>query len=282
MDRPQQTGRVALAAVGAMLMVSPPAIIHTASPAPQRSSAALLSEHEIETLDTLSPQSQAELLLERSINHFRGANEQIAARVDSWRGRVTLNPRLNNLFVTAINSDDLTVRVAGIEVDIAARTLEKNSAAISRLEPIARFGEQGPRANALWDLGLLGNRGIDQDVVLRILLESVKDSNENVRYWAVEGLAYLGTDAVIAPLLEIFHDDPSPTIRERAACSLAQSGMLNDRQRRTAVPRLLDYTEDFSLDNETRKWVFQALRDITGQSLPPNPAAWRSWFRSSR
>ena len=280
METPQRTGRVALAAIGAMLLVSPPAITHTASPAPQRSSAAVLSEHEIETLDTLSPQNQAELLLERSINHFRGANEQIAARVDRWRGRVTLNPRLNNLFVTSINSDDLTVRVAGIEVDIAARTLEKNSATINRLEPIARFGEQGPRANALWDLGLLGNRGIDQDIVLRILLESVKDSNENVRYWAVEGLAYLGTDGVIAPLLEIFHDDPSPTIRERAACSLAQSGMLNDKQRRAAVPRLLDYAEDFSLDNETRKWVFQALRDITGQSLPPNPAAWRRWYRS--
>ena len=75
----------------------------------------------------MTPQSQAELLLERAINHYRGANEQIAARVDSWRGRITLDGRLNNLFITAINSDDLTVRVAGIEVDIAARDLTKDS-----------------------------------------------------------------------------------------------------------------------------------------------------------
>jgi hypothetical protein len=97
----------------------------------------------------MSPQSQAELLLERSINHYRGDNEQIALRVGTWRGRIVLNDRLNHLFITAINSDDLTVRVAGIEVDIAARDLIKDTSTINRLEPIARTGEQGPRANAL-------------------------------------------------------------------------------------------------------------------------------------
>ena len=40
-------------------------------------------------------------------------------------------------------------------------------------------------------------------------LASVHDENVNVRYWAVEGLAYLGTTTSIEPLLEIFHDDPS-------------------------------------------------------------------------
>src|SRR6187397_2182666 len=81
---------------------------------PEPASASVLSEHETSTLDAMTPQDQAELLLERSINHYNGANDQIAARVGGWRGRVTLSGRLNNLFVTAINSDDLTVRVAGI------------------------------------------------------------------------------------------------------------------------------------------------------------------------
>ena len=63
----------------------------------------------------------------------------------------------------------------------------------------------------------------------------------------------------------MFHDDPSPAIRERAACSLAQSGMFSAVQRRTAVPRLLDFADDSALDDQTRSWVFQALRDITGQ-----------------
>lgn len=58
--------------------------------------------------------------------------------------------------------------------------------------------------------------------------------------------------------------------------------MLNERQRRTAVPKLLEYTEDGALDDQTRKWVYQALRDITGQSLWHEPAAWKNWYRTSR
>ena len=233
-------------------------------------------------MDGMAPQSQAELLLERSINHYAGANDQIAARVGRWRGKIKSSPRLENLFVTAINSDDLRVRAAGIEVNIAARDLEKSAATVDRLEPVARSGEQGPRANALWDLGLLGNRGVEPARIAEILLVSLHDSNENVRYWAVEGVAYLGTDDIIEPLLGVFHDDPSPKIRERAACSLAQSGMLSKPQRMQAVPKLLDYAADFNLDPETRNWVFQALRDITGQSLPHDPPAWRQWYDRQR
>jgi hypothetical protein len=247
---------------------------------PEPASANVLSEHEIEVLDQMEAQNQAELLLERSINHYRGANEQIAARVVEWRGRITLDSRLNHLFTTALNSGDLRVRAAAIEVNIAARNLEKSPATIDRLEPAARNGEQGPRANALWDIGLLGNRGIEPDRAAQILLASLQDPNVNIRYWAVEGLAYLGTDETIAPLLDVFHDDPSPMIRERAACSLAQSGMLSERQRRTAVPRLLDFADDPTLDPETRKWVYQALRDITGQTLGHDAAAWRDWYSS--
>jgi HEAT repeats len=248
---------------------------------PEPASANVLSEHEIEVLDRMSPQSQAGLLLERSINHYRGANDQIAARVNNWRGKIRLDNRLNNLFMTALNSDDLRVRAAAIEVDLAARDLEKSAATVDRLEPDARSGEQGPRANALWDLGLLGNRGVEPERATQILLSSIHDSNVNVRYWAVEGLSYLGTDETIAPLLQVFHDDASPMIRERAACGLAQSGMLSEKQRRSAVPQLLDFADDASLDAETHKWVYQALRDITGQSLPHDPAAWRNWYSAN-
>ena len=107
---------------------------------PAPASANVLSEHEIETLSSMTPQAQAALLLERSINHYAGANEQIASHVSGWRGQITLDERLNSLFQTAINSDDLRVRAAGIEVDIAARNLEKSSSTIDRLEPDARGG----------------------------------------------------------------------------------------------------------------------------------------------
>jgi HEAT repeat protein len=241
-------------------------------------SANVLSEHHLEALDGMSPQQQAELLLERAINHYRGATTEIAARAPRWRGKITLDARLNRLFVTAINSGDLAVRIAGVEVDIAARNLTMDTSTVDRLEATARTGTQGPRVNAMWDLALIGNRGIEPDRVFEILMASLHDENHNIRYWAVEGLAYLAVDAAIEPLLEMFHDDPSPTIRERAACSLAQSGMFSAAQRRKAIPRLLDFADDSALDEQTRSWVFQALRDITGESLPRDAHAWREWY----
>jgi HEAT repeat protein len=249
---------------------------------PEAASANLLSEHHLEALDSMPAQAQAEFLLERSINHYDGANREIEARVGAWRGKLAPGDRLERLFRLAINSDDLRVRAAAIEVNIVARQVDKGVETIDRLEPIARGGAQGPRANALWDLGLIGGRGVEPERVADILLASLHDENVNIRYWAVEGLAYLGTDAIIEPLLRVFHDDPSPMIRERAACSLAQSGMLSRRQRLAAVPALLDFAGDMALDDQTRGWVFQALRDITGQSLPRDPAAWRDWYSRQR
>jgi HEAT repeat protein len=98
---------------------------------------------------------------------------------------------------------------------------------------------------------------------------------------AVESLAYLAIDASIDPLLDTFTNDPSAMIRERAACGLAQSGMFSSEQRRRAVPRLLDATENGSPDSQTRVWAFQALRDITGQTLPHDSAVWRQWYAAS-
>jgi HEAT repeat protein len=247
-----------------------------------RASASVLSDHHRDALPSMTAQQQAEFLLERSINRYRGANEEIVARAPGWLGAIQSTPQLESLFRMAINSDDIRVREAAIEINVSARGLARGAATIDRLEPDARSGAQGPRANALWDIGLLGNRGIQPDRAFEIISSAVLDPNENIRYWAVEALAFLGTDAVIEPLLQILHDDRSAMIRERAACGLAQSGMLNEQQRRLAVPRLVDYTEDYSLDPETRRWVFQALRDITGQTLPPDPSAWRRWQQTAR
>lgn len=247
----------------------------------QRASANVLSEHHTDVLDSMSAQAQAEFLLERAINRYKGASEQIVARTEQWRGKIALNQRLNGLFMTGLNSDDLSVRAAAIELNLAALNVPKSTATVDSMEPDARHGEQGVRANALWRIGLLGNRGIDPARAFGILMSSLHDPNVNVRYWAVEGLAYLGTEETIEPLLSVFHDDESPVIRERAACSLAQSGMLSAKQRWTAVPRLLDFAEDNALDEQTRSWVFQALRDITGQTVPRNAAAWRAWYLST-
>jgi hypothetical protein len=258
--------------------------VHSAAADQQatRASASVLSEHHLEALKSMPPQQQAELLLERAINRYRGATEEIVARAPGWLGRINSTSRLESLFRMAINSDDMRVRIAAIELNVSARGLSRSSETIDRLEPLARAGAQGPRANALWDIALLGNRGMQRDRAFEIIMSGIHDANENIRYWAVESLAFLGTDDVVEPLLQIFHDDPSAMIRERAACSLAQSGMLNEQQRWRAVPRLLDYAGDYSLDPATRSWVFQALRDISGQSMPPDPSAWRNWYARAR
>src|SRR5690349_19432990 len=56
--------------------------------APEPASANVLSQHHMEALDGMPPQAQAEFLLERSINHYDGANAEIERRLDAWRGRI--------------------------------------------------------------------------------------------------------------------------------------------------------------------------------------------------
>lgn len=110
---------------------------------------------------------------------------------------------------------------------------------------------------ALWALGLMANRGVEPARVAEVLASHLKDSDEDSRRWAVEGLALTGTDEVIQPLLTAMHDDPSPAVRERAACSLAESGMFTPQQRQTAIPQLLNYSDDPSFDAQTHAWAFQ-------------------------
>src|SRR4051812_47413113 len=94
---------------------------------PEPASASVLSEHETEALDSMPPQSQAELLMERSINHYAGANDEIARRVTGWRGRVTPGPRLGNPFVNRIKSHHLPVPAPAVQGGNAARDLEKTA-----------------------------------------------------------------------------------------------------------------------------------------------------------
>jgi hypothetical protein len=164
-------------------------------------------------------QGQAELLLEHSINHYRGGQRPDANGERLARPRSATQTCGLPLFDCAQLGRSSCARGVS-EIVLARRDVEKDAASMDRLGT-TRFGEQGPRANALWDIALLGNRGIEPQRAAQILLASIHDPNVNIRYWAVEGLAYLGTDETIAPLLQAFHDDSSPMIRERAACGLA-------------------------------------------------------------
>jgi HEAT repeat protein len=202
--------------------------------------------------------------------------------VDRWQGKVQWNSQIATLTTAALNSSDMRVRESGIEVELAAYGLAKNSASLEYLMTTANSPDHARKIWALWALGLMANRGVQSDRVVQVLTSHLKDANEDSRRWAVEGLALSASTQTIEPLLKTMHDDPSASVRERAACSLAESGMFTPEQRMSAVPQLLAYSDDPSLDAQTHAWAFQALGDITHQPLPNESSAWRSWYESSR
>ena len=245
------------------------------------------SEFSETELDRRRPQEQAELLLERAVSHSDGATDQIEARVDGWRGKLKWNNHLGQLTTAALNSSDTGVRNSAIEVQLAAYGLTKSQPTVDALVKQAGSADHTKKIWAFWGLGLLANRGVATDRVVQVLAAQLKEpdradeASEDSRRWAVEGLALVGTTPTIAPLLDAMRNDPSAMVRERAACTLAQSGMLSHDQRLIAVPRLIDYVEDPALDTQTRGWAFQALADITRQHLPNDSAAWRNWYQNN-
>jgi hypothetical protein len=229
-------------------------------------------------LDRMNPQKQAETLLELAVGRNDGAVDEISSRVENWQGAVKWNSQIATLTTAALNSSDLRVRESGIEVELAAYGLAKNSASLDYLLTTAKSRNHARKVWALWALGLIANRGVGTDRAAQVLTAHLKDSDEDSRRRAVEGLALAGSAQTIAPLLKTMHDDPSPSMRERAACALTECGMFTREQRLTAVPELLNYTDDPSLNAQTHTLAFQALADITHERLPNDSDAWRSWY----
>jgi hypothetical protein len=232
------------------------------------------------SIDRLQPQLQAETLLELAVGNSADAVDQISSRVGRWQGKLLWDSHLASLTAAALNASDLRVRESGIEVELAAYGLSKNSVSLEYLLQTAASGDHAQKIWALWTLGLIGNRGVAPDRALDTLTAHLHDSDADSRRWSVEGLSLLGGDSTVALLLGVMHDDSSPIVREAAACGIAQSGMFSPEQRMSAVPQLLNYTDDPSLDLQTHAWAFQALGDITGQHLPHDSAAWRNWYES--
>jgi len=238
------------------------------------------SARDLPQIDRMKPQRQAETLLELAVGHSEGAVDQISSRVDRWNGQVQWNSQIASLTTAALNSKDMRVRESGIEVELAAYGLAKNAASLEFVLKNVDSPDHSQKIWALWALGLMANRGVESERIVEVLTDHLKDDDPDSRRWAVEGLAVAASDQAIQPLLATMHTDSSPMVRERAACSLAESGMFTHDQRMTAVPQLLNYTDDPSLDAQTRGWAFQALGDITHQRLARDSAAWRRWYET--
>ena len=254
-------------------------------------------------LDRQRPQKQAEILLERAVGRSDDATNQsddrtkakteaqIEARIDAWRGQLKWDSQLGDLTTVALNSNDQHVRASAVEEQLAAYGLPKSESSVDALVRQANSRDHAKKIWALWTLGLLGNRGVETDRVVQVLTSHLKDSSkdsasdrsseEDAHRWAVEGLALVGTTPIVAPLLDAMRNDPSAMVRERAACSLAESGMLSHDQRLTAVPQLINYSGDPTLDAQTHTLSFQALGAITKQRLPNDSTVWRNWYQTS-
>ena len=227
-------------------------------------------------LSGLSGQQQAELLMNATINHDARAAVLVTERAQQWRGRLKLTPELTGTLQTALNDHDLKARAAALDVYLAVYNVAKTPRSAAHLREVAQTDPKS-RGWALWMLGALGNRGVERDAALNTLLAHIHDSDEQTRYWTIEGLAHLGSDATIAPLLDEFQNDPAKQVRERAACSLAESGMLTHEQRLRAAPALIAMTNDASTDATIKEWAYQALGAITGETFGKDSASWQTW-----
>lgn len=249
----------------------------TRTPAIVPASSPRAPDADVEAISHLAPQQQAERLLELAVQRPDQSLGLIHKNLDSWRGHLQDTDRLFHLVLAALDSSDPRVRVAAVEIDLAANNLMKSPQSLAKLLNQIH-NDPGGRYLALWRLGALGNRGVEPATVLNTLLRYSRDSNLQTRFWAVEGLAMLGTAESIDPLLTILAHDPAKQVRERAATNLARSGMLTGEQRLTAVPQLLNLLDDDSLDPSTQNLICAALRAITGASIGKDPSAWRDWW----
>jgi len=95
---------------------------------------------------------------------------------------------------------------------------------------------EGDMVSNLWVLGLLGNRGVERELIVRELIETVKDPEPEVRHWSIEALGKIGSNEVIPILTDAFRFEP-----------------------------------------QAQEWVYQALREITGEGIGNDATTWRNW-----
>jgi hypothetical protein len=58
--------------------------------------------------------------------------------------------------------------------------------------------------------------------------------------------------------------------------------MYTHEQRMVAAASLANWLDDSLLTTPQRMWLLHALRDISGQNLGTESAAWRQWYENSR
>ena len=174
---------------------------------------------------------RARLRIARRLNH----------KLPLWRGQLRNTDHLYDLVHTALNSDDLRVRSSPPSKRISPPTISTKRPTALRASSSSFTPIPTTARSVLWQLGALGNRGVEQKLVLAQLLHYVHDGSEVTRYWAVEGLALLGTDATVDPLLDRFAHDPSRPRPQTRRLQSRQDRHAHQRAARRRRPRTIEY-----------------------------------------
>src|SRR4030095_8249515 len=90
-------------------------------------------EHDREELNAMAPQDQATFLLEKAINHYKGAGEEFAKRLDGWAGQIHSTLELEKLTNTAYFSSDLRIRSLALELWLVRDHIAKTSQSVAAL-----------------------------------------------------------------------------------------------------------------------------------------------------
>lgn len=233
-------------------------------------------------VEALPPQEKVEHSLELAINRRVGAAEYVMEHAQSWRGQFKPTPKLATLINTSTDAPLIEVRMAGFEVYLAQYGLEKSAAEVDRMLGLMAADPEASSAWALWNIGVLGARGVDRERVFRELLSALHSGDDGVRGYAIEALAKFGGIEIIAPLLDVATHEPAALLRERAFCALAQSGTLLVAERYEASPGLFAIIDDPQADRQSIAWAYQALREITDSyGLPDEVEAWREHLQGA-
>jgi len=247
-------------------------------PSRRQASYSPLSDVDVERLQTLSDQAQAEELLDRAIQHDVRALDLFEQNVGHWTN-LQRTAHMNELEVRSRFSTDLRVRYANADINLAMNGWPKTENTVDRLIRRAEV-DPGHRALCAYGMGLLAGRGVGYDRMYPLLVDYAKnDRDPQVRQWAVEGMRYLGTDEALDQLFSSFTHDPSDAVRDRAGCNLSDCGNFKRTQRMRMVPGLIQLTADPQTSPGMRNWAFLALGEITDESLPAQASAWQDWYR---
>jgi hypothetical protein len=237
-----------------------------------------ITEADVARISSLPVQDQAEELLERSIGHDARALEILKSHYADYKGQVKQSPRMQQLLNRAQYSTDLRVRYAYSDMMLAMDGWNEDSEAVGILLDRAK-NDPSSRAYDMWYLGMLGGRGVETDQVQTALYDYARnDRDANVRQAAAEGLRFLGTDAALDDLFQIFTTDASFSVRDRAGCNISDCGDFMRKQRMKMFPKLLELAEAPDANAQMRNWSFLAMQEITDVRLPADAKAWRRWY----